>query len=96
MKFEKFMKFLEENGISRRYARNSFAVFVIATIAPFLYNSFVIVPRHKRYREALEDRFFDLPKKEFNSYWKMSDEEREKFMDKLAEEVKIEVFGRSK
>ena len=62
----------------------------------FIYNSFVIVPRHKRYREALEDRFFDLPKKEFNSYWKMSDEEREKFMDKLAEEVKIEVNNRSR
>ena len=33
-----FLKFLEENGISRRYARNAFAGFVIATIAPFIYH----------------------------------------------------------
>ena len=53
-----FLKFLEENGISRRYARNAFAGFVIATIAPFIYHYdyFISPPPHEiESDEAIQD-----------------------------------------
>ena len=62
----------------------------------FIYNSFVIVPRHKRYRKAFDEHFYNLTKEELINFFGMTDEEKDNFMDKLAEEVKIEVNNRSR
>ena len=67
-----FLKFLEENGISRRYARNAFAGFVIATIAPFIYHYdyFISSPSLHEIKsdELIQDYFLNLQYKNIQRF----------------------------
>ena len=97
-----FLKFLEENGISRRYARNAFAGFVIATIAPFIYHyDYFISPppsfpsAHEiESDEAIEDYFFNLPSEEYSKYLEFSTKVKKEYMTKKTEEFKSKLVSR--
>ena len=95
------MKFLEENGISRRYARNAFAGFVIATIAPFIYHYDFFIspppsfpPHEIESDEAIQDYFFNLPSEEYSKYLKFSPKEKKDYIAKKTEEYKSKLFSR--
>ena len=97
-----FLKFLEENGISRRYARNAFAGFVIATIAPFIYHYDFFIspppsfppPHEIESDEAIQDYFFNLPSEEYSKYLKFSPKEKKDYIAKKTEEYKSKLFSR--
>ena len=104
-----FLKFLEENGISRRYARNAFAGFVIATIAPFIYHYDYFIsppppppppplstsPSHEiESDEAIEDYFFNLPSEEYSKYLEFSTKVKKEYIAKKAEKFKSKLVSR--
>ena len=97
-----FLKFLEENGISRRYARNAFAGFVIATIAPFIYHYDFFIspppsfppPHEIESDEAIQDYFFNLPSEEYSKYLEFSTKVKKEYIAKKEEKFKSKLVSR--
>ena len=89
-----FLKLLEKNGISRTYARNSFALFFFITFAPIGYYKLVLIPRKIESGKKIDEFFDNISKEELRKFWVMSRDEKERFLDKLTEKPNSSLFRR--